>query len=73
MKRLEETSEVGAATYNVGGAVSYQRFRPKTAKALFDEVDRVLAEHYKLTSQELDFILNYDIKYRMGQDGGEEE
>jgi len=25
-----------------------------------------------LTAKELDFVINYDIKYRMGQDGGEE-
>ena len=46
MKRLDETSDVGTATYNVGGAVSYQKFKPKTAKPLFDEVDRILAAHY---------------------------
>ena len=73
MKRLEQTSELGSATYNVGGAVSFQKFKPKTAKALFDEVDRVLGKQYLFTDEELDFIINYDIKYRMGQDGGEEE
>ena len=25
-----------------------------------------LAEHYGFTDEELDFIINYDIKYRMG-------
>ena len=29
-------------------------------------IDRVLAEHYSFTDEELDFIINYDIKYRMG-------
>ena len=29
--------------------------------------------HYGFTDEELDFIINYDIKYRMGQDVGEEE
>ena len=28
----------------------------------------ILAEHYGLADEELDFIVNYDIKYRMGQD-----
>jgi hypothetical protein len=28
---------------------------------------------YGFTDEELDFIINYDIKYRMGRDGGEEE
>jgi hypothetical protein len=30
--------------------------------------DRVLAQHYGFTDEELDFIINYDIKYRMGRD-----
>jgi hypothetical protein len=32
--------------------------------------DRVLAQHYGFTDEELDFIINYDIKYRMGRDSG---
>ena len=33
---------------------------------IIDEIDRVLAQHYGFTDEELDFIINYDIKYRMG-------
>ena len=34
------------------------------------EIDHVLAErHYGFTDEELDFIINYDIKYRMGREG----
>ena len=39
---------------------------PKFCKHIIDEIDRVLARHYGLTEEELDFIINYDIKYRMG-------
>jgi hypothetical protein len=28
----------------------------------------MLAQHYGFTDEELDFIINYDIKYRMGRD-----
>ena len=66
--QLERTSEVAEATYNVGGRVRYQRFRPKAIKAVIDEIDRVLAAHYGFTDEELDFIINYDIKYRMGRE-----
>jgi hypothetical protein len=38
----------------------------KKSKRIIDEIDRVLAEHYGFTDEELDFIINYDIKYRMG-------
>lgn len=41
-------------------------------KYLIDEIDGVLAKHYGLTDEELDFIINYDIKYRMGKETGEE-
>ena len=37
------------------------------------EIDRVLAEHYGFTDEELDFIINYDIKYRMGREGLEND
>ena len=33
---------------------------------------RVLAKHYAFTDEELDFILNDDIKYRLGQDAERE-
>ena len=35
--------------------------------------DTVLAGHYGFTAEELDFILNYDIKYRLGRSTEEEE
>jgi hypothetical protein len=38
-----------------------------------DKIDRVLAQHYGFTDEELDFILNYDIKYRMGDELFEED
>mgnify|MGYP005856715667 CR=1 FL=1 len=31
-------------------------------------VDRVLAQPYGFTAEELDDLINYDIKYRMGRD-----
>jgi len=31
------------------------------------------AKHYGFTEEELDFIINYDIKYRMGGADGDEE
>jgi hypothetical protein len=42
---------------------------PKHSKLIIDDVDRILADCYGLTSEELDFILNYDVKYRMGLGG----
>ncbi|MDD5558434.1 DNA methyltransferase [Candidatus Methylomirabilis sp.] len=44
----------------------FQEFRPSMSKPIIDEIDRALAKHYGFTDEELDFIINYDIKYRMG-------
>jgi len=41
-------------------------FDAKVAKPIIDLIDLFLGEHYGLTMEELDFIINYDIKYRMG-------
>jgi hypothetical protein len=48
--------------------LTVQCIYPKSSKPIIDEIDRVLAAHYGFTDEELDFIINYDIKYRMGRD-----
>lgn len=40
----------------------------KPTKPILDEIDTVLAKHYGFTPEELDFVLTYDIKYRLGHD-----
>ena len=45
----------------------------KTSKPILDEIDCVLARHYGFTAEELDFILNYDIKYHLGRDSEAED
>ena len=60
------------ANYRATGKVIYDEFYPKLSKPIIDEIDKVLAEHYGFTEEELDFIINYDIKYRMGSELGEE-
>ncbi len=54
--------------------VEFQEFYPSQSKLVLDGIDLVLARHYGFSEDELDFIINYDIKYRMGADAdGEEE
>ena len=55
--------------YKTTGKVIYDEFYPRHSKDIIDGIDRVFAEHYGLTAEELDFIVNYDIKYRMGLGG----
>jgi tRNA1(Val) A37 N6-methylase TrmN6 len=55
------------------GSIVYQEFYPKLSKPIIDKIDTILAKHYGFTDEELDFIINYDIKYRMGKGAGEED
>ena len=48
-------------------------YYPRLSKPIIDEIDKVLAKHYGFTEEELDFIINYDIKYRMGDELNESE
>ena len=50
----------------------FESFNPQLSKPIIDEIDKVLAKHYGFTEEELDFIINYDIKYRMGDELGEQ-
>ncbi len=49
------------------GKVIYDEFNPGACKNIMDKIDHVLAKHYDFTDKELDFIINYDIKYRMSR------
>ena len=61
--------------YKNTGVVIYNEFYPKLSKSTIDEIDKILAEHYGFTAEELDFIINYDRKYLIGKelDNGEDE
>lgn len=50
------------------GVVSQKQYYVRKSKPIIDEIDKVLAKHYGFTEEELDFIINYDIKYRMGDE-----
>ena len=70
---LKKYAQRKECVYKTTGNVIYDEFYPKHSKSIIDEIDRVLAKHYGFTEEELDFIINYDIKYRMGKELEEEE
>lgn len=73
MQDYEQFSELKNKVSKLTGEIIYQEFYPRLSKPIIDQIDTVLAEHYGFTEEELDFIINYDIKYRMGRSSGEEE
>ena len=73
MEDIKRNSRRLEARYAATGEVEYDQFYPRKSKPIIDEIDRVLAKHYSFTDEELDFIVNYDIKYRVGLNSGDEE
>ena len=67
-KDLKAKSVRRIYNYKSTGRVEYDEFYMKLSKPIIDEIDKVLAKHYGFTEEELDFIINYDIKYRMGEE-----
>lgn len=43
-------------------------YKISKSKLIIDKIDILLAKYYGFTEEELDFIINYDIKYRMGDE-----
>ena len=72
MNDMESKKGRKSCTYKTTGKVEYDEYYPKLSKPIIDEIDKVLARHYGFTEEELDFIINYDIKYRMGDELNEE-
>ncbi|MCZ8201654.1 Eco57I restriction-modification methylase domain-containing protein [Microcystis sp. LE19-55.1A] len=64
---LRETSEIRGMRFK-NEVLRVQCIIPRLSKPIIDEIDRILAQHYGFPEEELDFIINYDIKYRMGRD-----
>lgn len=73
MASYNKNSTHRTVLYKGVGNVTVQYFNFRPSKPILDEIDSVLARHYGFTEEELDFILNYDIKYRLGRDTETEE
>lgn len=50
-----------------GDSIEIEEYRMVCSKAILDEIDCVLAKQYGFTDEELNFIVQYDSKYRMGK------
>ena len=68
LKDIDRNSTMLIRQQRQTGKTETQSFKIQKSKHIINEIDRVLALHYGFTEEELDFIINYDIKYRMGVD-----
>jgi len=74
LKSLEQNAEVKTINSKTKGTIEQKQFVVSKSKSIIDEIDKVLAAHYKFSDNELEFIINYDVKNRMGKElTGEDE
>ena len=69
-------SKIRERNYSKKGRVfcmKKQHFYIKCSKTIIDKIDFLLAKYYGFTEEEVDFIINYDVKYRMGDELNMEE
>jgi len=71
MSDYKSNSFFRSVFYENRGEITVQYFNFRLSKSYIDQIDELLAKHYNFTPEELDFIINYDIKYRMGKEIGE--
>jgi len=62
---LQTHSEMRKMSFKDIGTLTIQCIFPGRSKPIIDKIDHTLAQYYGFTDEELDFIINYDIKYRL--------
>ncbi|MGH8071301.1 MAG: hypothetical protein ACRERE_39940 [Candidatus Entotheonellia bacterium] len=67
--QLSESLEMNATRKIIrtkqGHTIEYDEIKALLSKNLIDRVDFALAEFYGLSEDDLDYLINYDAKYRM--------
>jgi hypothetical protein len=66
MDDLERNSVMLTREQRQTGTTQTQSFKIQKSKPIIDRIDQIIARHFALSDGELDFILNYDIKFRLG-------
>jgi hypothetical protein len=65
MSSFQDTSKVLTMRYANRGTLHIQCIYPKLSKKIIDEIDITYGRAIGMNDDMLDFIINYDIKYRM--------
>ena len=67
MRSFKQNKQRKETYYKTTGNVMYDEYSPKKSKAILDCIDTTIASYYAATEFELDYIISYDFKFRMGE------
>jgi hypothetical protein len=73
MASYRRNSYMRTVRYQGKGDITVQYFNFRPSKPVIDTLDVLLAPYYGLDKDEVEFIVNYGIKYRMGADADDDE
>lgn len=73
MKDYDLNSNVKLNIRKGGYAIKIREIIPKKLYAKIVEIDRLLAKVYGFTSEEIDFIVNFDLPFRLGENSPMED
>ena len=68
MEDLQTRAEKKTINTRDGDLISYAEHYASKSKLIIDEIDILLAERYGFSDEECDFIVNYDHKFRVGEE-----
>lgn len=61
-------SNLKMANYSGTGEIVYREYSVRKSKKIIDRADYVLGEIYGLSMEEIEYIQNYDIRFRLGEE-----
>lgn len=64
MVELKSCSEVRTCTYKSVGTIRNTYYRQAHTRPVIDQIDRILADLYGMSSEQLSFILKYEYRFR---------
>jgi len=73
MESYIDNSSVKIRMQKTTGRMELQEIDPRKSSDIIRKIDIVLGKHYGFNEEEVDFIINYDNKYRVGSSEGDEE
>jgi hypothetical protein len=63
MQDLESNARIVKANYAT--IDSFKEYKARLSKHLIDELDRAIYQSFNLTQDECEFLINYDLKFRV--------
>jgi hypothetical protein len=70
MKSYKDNSQLRTVAYAGKGQITVQYFNFRPSKPIIDQLDQLILPCYGLSGEDIEFVINYCVKYRLGTNSG---